>query len=60
MPFNIPETLNTFSVNGLQGLIEQAQAEYTALRDSVTTETVTDDELAELKALQQFSMIDGQ
>jgi hypothetical protein len=59
MTFNIPETLNTFSVNGIQGLIEQAQAEYAALRDSVTADTVTDDELAALKALQQFAMVDG-
>jgi hypothetical protein len=59
MTFEIPETLNTFSVNGLQGLIETAQAEYAALRDSVTTETVTDEELDRLKALQQFAMVDG-
>ena len=59
MTFQIPESLATFSVNGLQGLIETAQAEYTALRDSVTTETVTDEELETLKALQQFALVDG-
>jgi hypothetical protein len=59
MTFQIPESFNTFSVNGLQGLIEQAANEYAALRDSVTADTVTDEELAQLKALQQFAMVDG-
>jgi len=61
MTFQIPETedLKLYTVNAIQDLIAQAKAEYTAIYESVTHETVTDEQLDDLAALQQFSRVDG-
>jgi hypothetical protein len=52
--FSIPESLDGFSVAGLQDLVNIAKGEYTALRASVTMDTVTDEQLDRLEALQEF------
>lgn len=57
MLFQIPENLSSFSINGLRGLIEQAQAEYTATKGEYTTDTVTPEALEDLKALREFFMV---
>lgn len=54
MPFQVPENLDQFSVAGLQDLQKIAQDEFTALKESVTVDTVTDEELERLEELQTF------
>lgn len=55
MPFQVPENLDQFSVAGLQDLAKIAADEFAALKETVTAETVTADELARLQELQDFS-----
>ena len=59
MSFRIPEKLDVYSVSGLTELINEAQAEYNTLFSIVDASTVTDEELANLEALQQFTHTDG-
>jgi len=54
MTFQIPEDLTKFSVNALQGMIEQAELEYTSLKSAADPDTVTDEQLDRLKHLSQF------
>jgi hypothetical protein len=55
MPFQIPENLDQFSVAGLQDLANIAAAEFAELQSTVTVESVTDDEIDQLEALQLFT-----
>jgi len=57
MAFQIPEDLSQFSVSGLHDLKKQADTEYNSLVASVTAETITDEELDTLEALQEFRQI---
>jgi hypothetical protein len=57
MTFQIPESLSQFSIAGLEDLKHQAQTEYDALLASVTAETVTDEQLDQIEALQEFCRI---
>lgn len=57
MTFQIPEKLNQFSIAGLEDLKHQAETEYDALIASVTRETVTDEQLERLEALQTFKRV---
>ena len=57
MTFQIPDKLNQFSISGLEDLKHQAQTEYDALLASVTPETVTDEQLDQLEALQTFTKV---
>src|SRR5512134_1368324 len=59
MPIEIPESFGQFSVSGIQSLIEQAQVEYSTLKESVTASSVTDEELERLRELQTFIRVDG-
>ena len=57
MTFQIPESLSQFSIAGLEDLKHQAQTEYDSLLASVTAETVTDEQLDQIEALQEFCRI---
>lgn len=57
MPFQVPENLDQFSVAGLQDLARIASDEFTTLKESVTMETVTDEELDRLEELQTFTRV---
>lgn len=57
MPFQIPESLSQFSTAGLEDLLHQARTEYDALMASVTADTVTDEQLDQIEALQEFTRI---
>jgi len=57
MPFQVPENLDQFSVAGLKDLAKIAQDEYTVLKESLTAETVTDEELDRLEELQTFTRV---
>jgi hypothetical protein len=59
MSFQIPGNLHQFSVAGLRDLISQAEAEYSTLKESVSPDTVTDEELEQLQELRQFWKYDG-
>lgn len=52
--FEVPQDLSSFSVDALRGMVELAQQEFSALKDSVSPETVTDEQLARLTELQKF------
>lgn len=54
MGFQIPEDLGQFSVAGLNDLKKQADTEYDTIVASVTVDTVTDEQLDTLEALQEF------
>lgn len=54
MTFQIPESLDQFSVSGLEDLKRIAYAEYTALKAGVTRDTITREELDRLKELSEF------
>lgn len=54
MRFQIPDNLSLFSAAGIQQLLNQATAEWTAYFTSLNTETVTDEELEYAEALQTF------
>jgi hypothetical protein len=55
MPFQIPESLDQFSVAGLEDLKKIADAEFSALKASTTIDTITDEELDRVSELQQFT-----
>ena len=57
MTFQIPESLSQFSVAGLEDLLHQARTEYDSLLASVTADTVTDEQLDQIEALQEFARI---
>jgi hypothetical protein len=54
MDFQIPEDLGQFSVTGLSDLSKQAETEYTSLLASVNKDSVSDEDLDDLEALQTF------
>jgi hypothetical protein len=54
MKFQIPDSLNRFSVDGLNQFKAEAHEEYTELFSSVTEDTVTDEQLDDLQALRDF------
>ena len=56
--FQIPEELDQFSVAGLNEMVGKAKIEYAQIKASVTPDTVTDEQLDDLKALRQFAMVD--
>lgn len=58
MPFEIPEDLSVFTVNALQKLGIDANAEYTATMGTVSADTVTEEELDGLAELLQFYKYD--
>ena len=57
MTFQIPESLSQFSTAGLEDLLHQARTEYDSLLASVTADTVTDEQLDQIEALQEFARI---
>lgn len=57
MTFQIPESLSQFSTAGLEDLAHQAKAEYDSLMASATADTVTDEQLDLIEALQEFTRI---
>ena len=57
MEFQIPEDLGQFSISGLNDLKKQAETQYASLIASVNKETVSDDELDDLEALQTFANV---
>jgi hypothetical protein len=57
MDFQIPEDLGQFSATGLNDLAKQAEAAYNDLFASVSADTVSDDELDDLEALQVFHRV---
>jgi len=59
MLFQIPEDLTKFSVNGIRGLIEQAEAEYNSIKGTYSADTVTEEALEDLKALREFYRVTG-
>ncbi len=59
MSFTVPENLGQFSLAGLRDLIKQAEAEYTTTLESVTAESITDDDLDYLEQLQTFAKVTG-
>src|SRR5678816_1968440 len=56
MPFQIPdpESLDQFSIAGLEDLRRVAKAEYDTLKSTVAVETITVEELTRLEELQGF------
>ena len=56
MPFQIPdpESLDQFSIAGLEDLRRVAKAEYDNLKSTVAVETITVEELTRLEDLQSF------
>lgn len=58
MLFEIPETLTQFSIAGLEDLASKARTEYTALKTSLTPDTVTAEQMDDLKTLRQFAVVD--
>lgn len=58
MLFQIPEDLTVFTLTALDAKAVEARTEYTSLMESVTQDSVTDEELDELAALKQFWQFD--
>lgn len=57
MPFEIPSNgLGQFTITALRGMMAEAKAEYDQIKETVTPETVGDEDLDRLRDLQQFSM----
>lgn len=54
MDFQIPENITRFSAQGLRELATEATEAHATLLASVTADTVTDEQLADLTALQTF------
>lgn len=52
--FNIPDNLDRFTAQGLRELAAEATTAHAELAASVTNETVTDEQIAELTALKTF------
>lgn len=59
MQFQIPNNLGQFSVAGLKDLIKQARDEYSTLKETVSPDSVTDEQLDDLETLRQFWKTDG-
>lgn len=59
MDFKVPENLTKLTAAQLADQIVAARVAYSALKDTVTPETVTDEELDKLQAWQTFAMVDG-
>lgn len=59
MTFQIPESFDGLSPEGIAGLVEVARNEFAALKAAVTPETVTDEQLDRLRALQTFWFVDA-
>jgi len=58
MTFQIPDSnLGQFTVTALSGMVNEAKAEYDALKASVTPETVTDEQIARLRELHEFTLV---
>jgi hypothetical protein len=55
MPFQVPESLDQFSINTLRDLAKVAGDEYSAFKATLHPDTVTDEELARLEELQEFT-----
>lgn len=55
MPFQIPESLDQFSIAGLEDLKKIADLEFSNLKATVTIDTVTDEELDRIEELQLFT-----
>ena len=58
MSFEVPEDLTVFTISALKTKRAEAEAEYAAVMESVSADTITDDELDELAALKQFYKYD--
>lgn len=58
MQFEIPEDLTVFTLTALEAKRAEAEAEYSTMMESVSADSVTDDELDELAALKQFYKYD--
>lgn len=59
MPFEIPnheDGLGQFTISALRKMMADAKAEYEQIKGTVTPDTVTDEDLEQLRSLQQFSM----
>ena len=54
MSFQVPESLDQFSVASLQDLARIAEHEYSTLKASVTVDDITDEQLERLEELQEF------
>lgn len=54
MTFQIPDSLNQFSIGGLEDLRRIAKGELDQLKSTVTVETVTDEQLEYMEDLQGF------
>jgi hypothetical protein len=57
MTFQIPESLDGYSVSGLEDLRQIATNEWTALKESVDVYSVTEEDLERLEELQEFRMV---
>ena len=57
--FTVPTDLTKLTPAQLADHIAAARVAYNTLKDTVTPETVTDEQLAELKAYQTFALVDG-
>lgn len=58
MLFEIPEDLSIFTLTALEAKRVEAETEYTSIMESVTADTVTDEQIDELAALKQFYKYD--
>ena len=52
--FQIPEDLTPFTFSAIEKMKEQAQAEFSSIMATATPDTITDDELDDVQALQEF------
>lgn len=59
MQFQLPDDLSAYTVSAIEDRIQQAKDEYNTIIESVTPETVTDEQLDELAVLQQFYRVDA-
>lgn len=58
MLFEIPEDLSIFTLTALEAKRVEAETEYNSMMESVTADTVTDEQIDELAALKQFYKYD--
>lgn len=56
MPFNIPEDLSVLNTKALRDFALQAAAAYEQIKDTVTEDTVTDDQLDEMETYSSFML----
>lgn len=57
MPFQIPEDVTVLTTKALRDFALSAAAEYESIKDSVTEETVTDEQLDEMDTYSSFMLI---